>query len=341
MSLLRNERTAHRRPRPSLWSLLLLAQACSGAYGPSIPDGAVDQERDASAGEAAAAGPAGLPPDPAVPMCGPDGEMTLAPEIENAKFCPADKNLEGCSCPDVGKQAPCWPGKRANRNRGICTDGMTTCMDIFEFGPAWGPCEGYVLPEEGAESGPGSCGCFANGRWALSNVVPCIFADERGTYMFSSRPDGEDGYLCDPVAEVPPGAPDESWSQGTLNVDCAGQFELCYVLKAGDVDDPSPEDCLVMRTCVEVWYEKAGQTQPLPDLPGWTAKDQACSKRFVDQGGYGEMTVQGITIECDPIDDGDGEPYVFRRSAYCSSKCVDTPDAEECASCSVMGTGEF
>ena len=74
-----------------------------------------------------------------------------------------------------GVTAACWPGQRLNRNHGICKDGTTVCQDTGEFGLRWGKCEGYVLPDENALSGPEACGCFSNGNWSLDNLSPCIF----------------------------------------------------------------------------------------------------------------------------------------------------------------------
>jgi len=51
---------------------------------------------------------------------------------------------EVCDCA-VGEVQPCWTGPPASRNRSPCHDGQQTCDDHFEF-PAWGDCEGMVLP---------------------------------------------------------------------------------------------------------------------------------------------------------------------------------------------------
>ena len=349
------------RANPPAWLaalLVLLHGACSGAYGPAIPDDGDGGKPDTGEGESAEVHNVALDvdgglfqadDDPAAMMCGPDGQMLSmaadmaadTADVVGSLFCPTDKNLEGCPCPEDGKVAACWPGKRANRNQGICEDGMTTCMSTVEFGPLWGPCEGYVLPEEDATEGPESCRCFSNGRWKLRNVVPCIFDEGDGTYLLSSHENGDSGYKCDSVNTVPPPAPAESWTSSTLSVDCAGSFELCYTLKAGDADTPKDDDCVLSSTCVDVWYEQAGETQTLPALPGWASHDVACASQFVEEGGYGEMSVRGTTIECTPVDDGDGEPYVFNRVSYCRPDCDKTPDAEECRECAVGGAGDF
>jgi hypothetical protein len=348
-----------RMPRKSTAACLALAlvAACSGAFGPplpsadagprdgSMPDGGIENPvarvpmRDAATADASAE--SFFINDPPPPMCLPDGGMAKPPQIGGTADCPEDKNREGCTCPKDGTQAACWPGKRQNRNHGICHDGKTTCRASAEFGKAWGPCEGYVLPDEGATQGPAACRCFSNGKWALDNLVPCISQDPSGPWLYSSHPDAADGFKCEPVSMFPPPKPSASWTPSTLNVDCAGEFKLCYTMKAGDANAPASDDCTLMQSCVEVWYEQGGKTQKLPDLPGWTSSDRACAKRFVDHGGYGEMTVLGKSAECDPVNDGNGEAYVFARTAYCGPNCAATPDADGCKGCAIMGSGSF
>jgi len=343
--------------------LVLLAlglAACSGAFGPAIPDGKgsgkpTDAGTDQDSGQVQnaatkildagkirdAASDAFFINDPPPPYCGPDGGTTAPPKIGGTDECPADKNREGCMCSTSGMLASCWPGKRVNRQHGICKDGKTTCRTTPEFGQAWGACEGYVLPVQNAMQGPEACRCFSNGKWTLKNLVPCIHEDESGTYIYSSRMDADTGYQCNAISDVPPPVPDEPWTESTLKVDCAGQFKLCYTIKAGKASEPKSDDCVVMKSCVDVWYDKAEAVQELTDLPGWRAADKACSQRFVKSGGYGEMSVQGKSVECEPVDDGKGQAYVFARTAYCGRDCVDTPDAEGCKGCSVSGMGDF
>jgi hypothetical protein len=280
--------------------------------------------------------------DPEPPHCGEDGRMRPAPDVAGTIDCPEDKNREGCSCTTPNQRALCWPGLRANRNRGRCKDGMTTCQLGFEFGHRWGPCLDYVLPVEGATQGADSCRCFSNGNWALDNLVPCISQDvNKQYYVYSSRPDAELGYVCDGLTTVPPPAPAADWTASRLKVDCAGRFELCYTIKAGDVSNPQPGDCVLVRSCVNTWYGRAGAEQKLPALKGWAATDDACTQRFVEQGGYGEMSVVGKSSECETVDDGQGAPLVFKRASYCPPTCGEMPDNEECQHCSASGAGDF
>jgi hypothetical protein len=331
--------------------------ACSGDYGPEIPkpgkrnkDGGSETEEsrpdamtfliDAAANLRS---DAFFINDPAPPMCGPDGKMSAPPKVEGPPDCPKDKNREGCPCPEAGKTASCWPGMRINRNHGICVDGKTRCGETPEFGMAWGPCEGYVLPKEGAVQGREACRCFSSGKWELSNLVPCIVdnAEAEETYLYSSTPNSEGGYSCGSVGTLPPPEPTDVWSKSRLNVDCAGQFQLCYTLKAGDASAPKSSDCVLVRKCFDVWYDEAGKAQDLPDIPGWVATDTTCAARFKNQGGYGEMSVRGRSEECEDVDDGNGKAFVFERTTYCKPNCNETPNAPECRSCSVSGAGDF
>ncbi len=135
--------------------------------------------------------------------------------------------------------------------------------------------------------------------------------------------------------------PGTVWSTDTLTVDCAGQFRLCYTLRAGSADAPLDTDCMVAETCVETWYPEAGVTQTLPDLPAWTSSDPVCAQRFRDSGGYGEMSVTGFSVECDAIGEDDGYRYVFNRVNYCPTRCNTMPSLPECASCMMGGSGSF
>jgi hypothetical protein len=183
--------------------------------------------------------------------------------------------------------------------------------------------------------------CFTKGQWKVDNLVPCLVEGESQRFFLYSSRSSAGGYVCDPVRSTPPPAPDSAWSSSTLQVDCAGKFELCYTLKAGSSAAPKPTDCSLVKLCVNTVYAQPGLTQRLPDLPGWSTEDSVCSKRFVDRGGYGEMSVRGTNQTNQPIDDGHGQPLIFERTTYCSPTCNDTPDLPECKDCSVNGTGMF
>jgi hypothetical protein len=279
--------------------------------------------------------------DPPPPYCGPDEDYEV-PVPTGTPTCPGDKNREGCPCEEAGEEAPCWPGERVHRNLGICKDGVATCVDTQEFGRRWGACEGYVLPVAGATQGADACKCFSpgSGTWALSNLSPCI-SRNGGTFLYSSVLNAEDKLECTNTASGQPTVPSESWSTSKLDIACAGEFTLCFTIKAGDIDDPQADDCVVHAACQDVLYEVANVELELPDLPAWSSADSDCATDFLDNGGYGEMTVLGETFECDIVDDGNGEPFVFYRTSYCPASCNDTPDAEGCAQCRTGGSGDF
>jgi hypothetical protein len=287
--------------------------------------------------------------DPPPMVCLADGTMGPPPTPPGGTpECPDDKNREGCPCTHVGEVTDCWPGLRANRNRGVCRDGKTECLAFGDVNGTWGECDGYMLPVDGAIGGPEACGCFSAGTWAIDNLSPCFIAYSGGpngdeTWAVSTfiGANGMSGCPADPMG--PPAVPmaGTTWSTSRLKVDCAGQFELCYTLKAGDSEDPKATDCVLTRQCVETWYETAGAEQELPELPAWASDDPACAEAFQVIGGYGEMTVKGLSAECDDVDDGAGNELVFNRVPYCPASCSMMPELAECQNCSMGGSGDF
>jgi hypothetical protein len=284
--------------------------------------------------------------DPPPMQCLEDGSMGPLPDPPGGTpECPDDRNREGCRCDSVGEDAPCWPGRRVNRNRGICRDGTTTCEMFDEFGGAWGECRGYVLPTEGVIRGPGACRCFSEGTWAIENLGPCFITDSARTQVFysvSTNPDTGQCPFTSPPMSAPATHPLPTWSEDTLVVDCEGRFQLCYTLKAGNAEDPRATDCTVARVCTdEFWYQERDVVQQLPPLPSWVSTENACAQQFVSSGGYGEMSVIGLSVECDPIDDGSGEEYVFNRVNYCALDCPMRPTDPDCVNCGRGGSGMF
>jgi hypothetical protein len=261
--------------------------------------------------------------------------------------CPDDLIRQGCECPleRIGQTVPCWPGLRVNRNRGICRDGMARCNEFDELSGRWGPCEGYVLPTPGVTRGPGACRCFSMGRWAIENLSPC-FVDymAAGVYAVSTFQNASGMPSC-PTAPftTPPPAPQpgQPWSRNSLTVDCTGQFELCYTLRAGNAMMPLATDCILARVCTRAWYMTANMTQTLPPLPSWVGSSPTCARAFRDTGGYGEMSVRGLSSDCADIDDGMGNPYVFVRVNYCPLRCNTMPTLPECRGCMSGGSGMF
>jgi hypothetical protein len=132
------------------------------------------------------------------------------------------------------------------------------------------------------------------------------------TYLVGMTP------TCPTESSPPPySAPSQDWSTDTLNIDCAGNFNLCYTIKAGNSMSPSPSDCTVVQVCIDGQYAMKGVVQTLPPLPGWAGTDLACAQQFNTSGGYGEMTVQGKSIDCETVDNGMGGPRVFNVIPYC------------------------
>ncbi len=286
-----------------------------------------------------------------LPMfCGPDGGGVDAgppPALPGGTAaCPDDLTREGCPCDTPGQMHSCWPGLRVNRNRGICHDGMTTCVAFDELGGRWGPCMNFTLPDPHAMLGPGACQCFSAGRWELTNLTPCFYSTGPGAttaVAISSYLDAHGTAQCPPVPSGgtdPVPQPGSNFTANYLTVDCTGEFQLCYVLRAGDGAHPNASDCVVARVCTSAWYATPNARQAFPPLPSWTASDRACAARFLNNGGYGEMTVQGVSSECQHIDNG-GAPYVFNRVTYCPASCSSNPTAPGCSMCGNGGSGGF
>jgi hypothetical protein len=280
--------------------------------------------------------------DPPPPWCGPAGQPE-PPRPTGTEQCPDDKNRPGCPCNTLGEKVACWTGLRKHRKLGQCKDGVATCVLLNETTTGWGSCEGQVLPTPGAK-GAAACGCFSKGAWKIQNTNPC-FIQYNGatgpTYAVSTVVTNGVA-ACPTVANTPPpAAPSSPWSENSLNVDCAGKFKLCYTIKAGSFEAPSAADCKLTEVCTEADYAKANIDQVFPVLPSWTSPDSACAKKFVDTGGYGEMTVVGKSERCDVIDNGAGQPLMFNRVKYCPLACNTNPALPECQNCQQGGGGTF
>jgi hypothetical protein len=281
--------------------------------------------------------------DPPPEWCGPDGGATPPQPPGGTPDCPDDKNRQGCTCTSQGAQAPCWPGLRANRNLGQCKDGTTTCISNDEFGLVWGPCEGYVLPDPGATKGKAACKCFSGGQWKIDNLSPCFVNYSSTYYAVSTYLNGATAQCPTSIPGTPPPTPQPgtTWSTDTIQVDCAGHFKLCYTLKAGTAATPQTTDCELVKVCTEGDYPTANQVQTFPALPSWSSTNSTCATQFATSGGYGEMSVVGMSVLCDAVDDGSGQPFVFNRVQYCPLSCNTNPSAPECQNCSQGGSGNF
>jgi hypothetical protein len=288
--------------------------------------------------------------DPPPQWCGPDGGATPPPPIGGSEECPDDKNKPGCECPTIGAEAPCWTGLRKHRNLGVCKDGKTKCKPRNETSNAWGECEGQVLPTPGGK-GAEACSCFSAGEWKIANTSPCLRNENGAYYSYSTVYENGDATNCVDGKPVPPPgqAPPGIWSTSTLKVDCAGEFRLCFRIRAGDFNAPNANDCILGEVCTAADYTEANVEQPLPDLATWAGKDPACAKKWeLDtpenvSPGYGEMIVKGKTVRCDVIDDGAGNDYVFHRVQYCARSCRKAENANnpECVQCKLAGQGSF
>lgn len=279
--------------------------------------------------------------DPPPAWCGP-GKAPKDQVPGGTPECPSDKNKEGCPCTTLGEEAPCWPGLRKQRGLGVCKDGVTRCEADGEIGKVWGACKGAVKPRAGAKSGKDACACFSKGRWDIDNVVPCFVEIAPGKFAAVSTEAGNCPASLSSLSpgQMPKAPTGGTWSKDRLSADCAGHFKLCYAIKAGDVNAPSPNDCVVAKSCVDTDYKAANVTQALPDLPHWATTDSVCATKFQASGGYAEMSVIGESVRCDEVSD-EGKPLVFRRNGFCPSVCDQDPSRPECQACAKDASGEF
>jgi hypothetical protein len=199
----------------------------------------------------------------------------------------------------------------------------------------WGACLGFITPDPTASSPFSACKCFSAGIWHIDNLSPCFWGDPFGAQGAASTIGDGAAADCDKAAK-PPALPSMPWSKNTLKVDCGGHFQLCYELKAGNIKNPQPSDCSLAKVCVEGDYATPGTEQPMPDLPAWSSADSACAQQFANENGYGEMSVVGMSVECDEV-----IQHVFHRVGYCSLKCKQTPNAAECMDCGNGQSGGF
>lgn len=274
-------------------------------------------------GDGGGASDAALPPDPSDPqpiVCTETDAGEVMTQVDAAVYgsieCPSDKNLPNCPCSPAGATAACWTGKRANRGVGQCKDGTTTCIMQGENGLHWGPCMGEVLPDPNADAGSAACKCFSTGQWAIANVEPCIFFTDATMTMATGAVSTTDTMppAC-PSMPMPMG----DWSTDTIKTDCAGEFTLCYTIKAGDPKNPKPTDCVVGQACGSGWVPAPNMVTSFPNLPGWQSMDATCATQFATTGGYGEMSVYGFSHDCETIGSM-GSPYVFQTEPYCPIK---------------------
>ncbi len=252
--------------------------------------------------------------DAGTAYCGPDGGDAGPPTVPGD--CSGGGPVPGCNCTTVGETQTCQNGK------------TITCNANGEFAGIWGPCLGS---------------CFSSGHWQIDNLVPCFVSDGTTTYAYSSSIGSGGMATCGMPSALPPPTPTADWSTDSLTVDCQGSFTLCYTLKAGDGSAPSSSDCTVAQACTSGYYAMANAAQTLPPLGPWLGTDTACAQQFIDSGGYGEMSVVGVTADCQHIDDGTGGSYVFNRVTYCPSCCGDGSCSSNpmCGMCGMGGSGSF
>jgi hypothetical protein len=116
--------------------------ACSGS-GSTPRSSAADPINGASNGDAAAEAVV----DGGYSSSGPSTVPGLGPDGSVANCSATSPDQEGCPCASTDVVRTCYPGAAETRNVGECKDGKQACTDRGgEFGLAYGPCVGHVLP---------------------------------------------------------------------------------------------------------------------------------------------------------------------------------------------------
>jgi hypothetical protein len=214
-------------------------------------------------------------------------------------------------------------------------DARMEASDDADASDAAGLEDAQATSDAAADAGDASdeflCACAQPGSWQLANISPCFWHDGDQIFMYSSRI-LESGRLDCGTATIgePPTPPAPTWSSSSIELSCAGDFEVCWEIRAGVAEDPKPSDCVVVRVCTRFEYSQAGERIALPDLPAWVASDPACVESFDAEGGYGLATLQGALDACGG---STPEPAVFAVRNYCSPRCHAMPTAQGCNDC--------
>ena len=89
--------------------------------------------------------------------------------------------------------------------------------------------------------------------------------------------------------------------------------------------------------CVAADDAAAGVASTWAPVGGWAATGAGltCAQTFVDNGGYGEMSVTGTASGCGAVD------RVFNRVNYCPFRCNANPGGPGCTDCNAGSTGTF
>ncbi|MBO7127151.1 hypothetical protein J6253_02445 [bacterium] len=110
---------------------------------------------------------------------------------------------EGCTC-TAGETQACFSGKPAQRNIGICADGVQTCKVILKgtvYG-IWGECKGEILPQEDlCDNADNNCnGCIDEGLscspkincgYKIGNARPFVDKIIDGTKLYEFNDTGK------------------------------------------------------------------------------------------------------------------------------------------------------
>jgi hypothetical protein len=171
----------------------------------------------------------------------------------------------------------------------------------------------------------------------LDNLALCVSPSTTfaPSHVYSTSLDATSNKpVCEPWRDPQP-APANPWTKLRISSACAGTGTLCVTVRAGSVNNLSPEDCTLATRCADIAYTTPGQNLELAPYAGWTAESSACAERQQQLGAYLEFSVKSDTLGCAAGSDaGAGQ---ISRIAVCPSRCQDDPKG---AGCDVCGSGQ-
>jgi hypothetical protein len=172
-----------------------------------------------------------------------------------------------------------------------------------------------------------SCDCAID--WAIDNTALCVapHTSYSPPVIFSSYLDEAGTLVCDKTLRFPQPVPSAAWSAQTISSRCAGKGTLTLRIRPGKAKDASAADCILTEQSVAFDYSQANKQLALPDVAGWSAKDEACSRAFEQEGGYFEFRVESDQLGCGEADEKVN--YVD----ICLATCQEDPTRAGCEAC--------
>jgi hypothetical protein len=251
--------------------------------------------------------------------------------------CGTSLDQAGCPCPRMGAMRSCYTGPAATENKGLCKDGMQSCVRQGEF-LVWGACTGDVVPaaEVCSDTADHNCngltgcddpacagmtGCCTSGQMRACYDGPAGTAGvgqcKAGSQ--SCNPDGSWPQVC--TGEVLPGIELGNCQDGIDN-DCNGQVDcqdiVCLL-------DPACQPKTCQQGAMQACYDGPAGTDGVGQCHGGM---QVCTA----QGQWpatctGEVTPGSESGNCSDGIDNDCNGKVDCQDAACALDAACLPQA--------------